>query len=88
MVMDKADKKFMGNDGIDKGLSMNFAPITDSTMDEIKEEQLKTARKKSRQSYDMEATDEIIFDDLFEDSEVDMDSIVDRANMWDYNNKL
>lgn len=63
-------------------------PISDSTLEEIKEKELKAAREKSKRSYDMEVADEIVFDDLNSDmnlnSDMGIDSIIENLDMSDH----
>ena len=66
--------------------------MTNCNWDEIQKSQLEAAKEKSRKTYDMEMADEIIFDDLNEDineeSQVDLGSIIENMDMSDHRYRL
>ncbi|GEM_PF-371636 len=64
--------------------------VDDSLWEDVNEAEIEAAKAKNRQSYNMELSNEIAFDDLNEDikseSQVDFDVIIDNVDINDYGN--
>lgn len=69
----------------------SMTPMADTVWENVREAEIEAAKKRNRESYDMETGEEITFGDLNEDlkseSEVDFDSIIDDIDMSDHGNK-
>ena len=68
----------------------SMIPMADTVWENVREAEIEAAKARNNRSYNMEASEEITFDDLNDnlrsESEVDFDSIIDDVDMSDHGN--